>query len=65
MPIPESQFDIWCKQGSVTQSSQTYQPIKSVLEAGTTAYANTDFEVFLQSSYGNDTNIRSESDVDI
>lgn len=34
-------------------------------EAGTTPYANKNFKVFLQGSYGNDTNIYAESDVDI
>lgn len=65
MPIPESQLETWSHQGSVTQSSNTYSTIKSVLEASTTPYAGKNFKVFLQGSYGNDTNIYSESDVDI
>lgn len=65
MAIPESQLDTWSHQGSVTQSSSTYSTIKSVLEASTTPYATRNFEVFLQGSYGNDTNIYAESDVDI
>ena len=65
MAIPESQLDTWSHQGSVTQSSNTYNTIKSVLEASTTPYADKNFEVFLQGSYGNDTNIYAESDVDI
>lgn len=64
MGIPESQLDTWSHQGSVTQSSDTYNTIKKVLEAGT-PYAARDFTVFLQGSYGNDTNIWSESDVDV
>lgn len=65
MSIPESQLERWSHQGSITQSAQTYNSIKGVLEADGTPYAGKDFKVFLQGSYGNDTNIYSESDVDI
>lgn len=65
MPIPESQLDTWSHQGSITQSSNTYNSIKNALEAKTTPYADKNFNVFLQGSYGNDTNIYTESDVDI
>lgn len=65
MPIPESQLEIWSHQGSITQSSNTYNTIKNVLEANTTPYAGKNFKVFLQGSYGNDTNIYAESDVDL
>lgn len=65
MSIPEAQLETWSHQGSITQSHNTYNTIKSVLEASTTLYAGKNFEVFLQGSYGNDTNIYAESDVDI
>lgn len=65
MPIPESQLETWSHQGSITQSSNTYNTIKNVLEASTTPYAGKSYKVFLQGSYGNDTNIYAESDVDI
>jgi hypothetical protein len=65
MPIPESQLDTWSHQGSVTQSSNTYNTIKNVLESSTTPFAGKNYKVFLQGSYGNDTNIYAESDVDI
>jgi hypothetical protein len=64
MSIPESQFDTWSHQGSITQSSNTYAAIKNTLEASGTPYASKKYEVFLQGSYGNDTNIYAESDVD-
>ena len=48
MPIPEAQLETWSHQGSVTQSSSTYNTIKSVLENSTTPYAGKKFEVFLQ-----------------
>lgn len=65
MSIPESQLETWSHQGSITQSSNTYNTIKNVLEANTTPYAGKNFKVFLQGSYDNDTNIYAESDVDI
>lgn len=65
MSIPESQLETWSHQGSITQSSSTYQSVKAVLESSTTPYSDKNFEVFLQGSYGNDTNIYAESDVDI
>lgn len=65
MPIPESQLETWSHQGSIQQSSKTYNSIKDVLEGNATPYAGKTFKVFLQGSYGNDTNIYAESDVDI
>lgn len=65
MPIPEAQLETWSHQGSVTQSSATYKTIKNALESSDAAYASKNPDVFLQGSYGNDTNIYAESDVDI
>jgi hypothetical protein len=65
MPIPENQLETWSHQGSIQQSSDTYNTIKNALEVAATPYASKDYQVFLQGSYGNDTNIRAESDVDI
>jgi hypothetical protein len=63
--IPEAQLETWSHQGSITNSSNTYNTIKNVLGDVGTPYAEKNYEVFLQGSYGNDTNIWSESDVDI
>lgn len=65
MGIPESQLEIWSHQGSITQSSETYSAIKSTLEASSAPYHGKNYKVFLQGSYGNDTNIYTESDVDV
>jgi tRNA nucleotidyltransferase (CCA-adding enzyme) len=65
MGIPESQLDTWSHQGSIAQSSTTYATIKSALEAADTKYSGKSYEVFLQGSYGNNTNIYAESDVDV
>ncbi len=65
MGIHESQLETWSHQGSITHSATTYGTIKRALEANDAGYANRKFEVFLQGSYGNNTNIYSESDVDV
>lgn len=65
MSIPETQLETWAHQGSITQSSATYATVKRILESSTTPYADKNWKVFLQGSYGNDTNIYAESDVDI
>ena len=65
MAIPESQLEDWSHQGSVTQSTTTYATIRRALEAPDTSYVDRRTEIFLQGSYGNDTNIYAESDVDV
>ena len=65
MGIPESQLETWSHQGSIKQSADTYEVVKRALEVPTSKYASKDFSVFLQGSYGNDTNIYAESDVDV
>jgi hypothetical protein len=65
MSIPESQLDTWSKQGSVAQSRDTYATIKGALEDATASYAGKEYSIFLQGSYGNDTNIYADSDVDV
>ncbi len=64
MPVSKTQLDTWSHQGSVQQSSSTYQTVRTALLDARAAYKDKDFEVFLQGSYGNDTNIYAESDVD-
>jgi hypothetical protein len=65
MAIPESQLETWSHQGSIDQSKTTYATIKNALLATDAPYAAKKPAVFLQGSYGNDTNIYSESDVDV
>lgn len=65
MAIPESQLETWSHQGAVAGSASTYNAIKTALQDNASPYAGKDFGVFLQGSYGNDTNIYAESDVDI
>jgi hypothetical protein len=65
MGISESQLDTWSKQGSVTQSQATYATVRTCLEASDAPYAGRSKSIFLQGSYGNDTNIYADSDVDV
>ena len=65
MAIPKAQLDTWSGQGSVTQSKNTYATVKAALEDASAVYTDRKFKVFLQGSYGNDTNIYAESDVDV
>ncbi|MHB8283341.1 MAG: nucleotidyltransferase domain-containing protein [Caulobacteraceae bacterium] len=65
MAISEAQLDIWAKQGSVTQSQATYATVRNCLEASDAPYAGRSKSIFLQGSYGNDTNIYADSDVDV
>lgn len=65
MAIPESQLETWSHQGSIAQSSTTYNAVRGALEISTSPYSAKDCVIFLQGSYGNDTNIHTESDVDV
>lgn len=65
MAIPEAQLDTWAKQGSIEQSKSTYAMMRNTLEESAAPYASRLFNIFLQGSYGNDTNIYADSDVDV
>lgn len=65
MAISEAQLETWSAQGSVQQSAATYKSISGVLNDSCSPYYPRNFETFLQGSYGNDTNIWADSDVDI
>lgn len=66
MPISEAQLETWSHQGAVQQSRDTYRSIRQALEEADAPFADKEFSIFLQGSYGNDTNIRGvESDVDV
>jgi hypothetical protein len=65
MTIPLAQLETWSGQGAVTTSKATYATVKAALEDANANYTDRDFKVFLQGSYGNDTNIYAESDVDV
>jgi hypothetical protein len=63
--ISEAQLEIWSAQGKTGQFADTYNSIRSNLLDGSPPYPVKNCEVFLQGSYGNDTNVWADSDVDI
>ncbi|MBB2701818.1 UNVERIFIED_ORG: hypothetical protein GGI66_006544 [Rhizobium esperanzae] len=65
MAVSEAQLDTWSAQGSVQQSAATYKTIDEVLNDKRSPIYQRFFDTFLQGSYGNDTNIYADSDVDI
>jgi hypothetical protein len=65
MGIPEKQLETWSSIGSVAQSAATYEIVRDVLNDSGSPYSDRSFSVFLQGSYGNNTNVYRDSDVDI
>lgn len=65
MAIAESQLEVWSHQGATATSAATYDAIRRVLLDPRAPFANRQFEVFLQGSYANDTNVFADSDVDV
>ncbi len=64
MPIPDSQLATWSKQGAQQASQNTYASIKNALRSSFHMSGKL-YEIYLQGSYANATNIRADSDVDI
>tara|TARA_R110001606_G_scaffold19204_1_gene70886 strand:- start:3493 stop:4395 length:903 start_codon:yes stop_codon:yes gene_type:complete len=64
MAIPESQLQTWSNQGATTSSANTYNSIKTCIE-GNNWHNDVSFNIYLQGSYRNSTNIRGDSDVDV
>jgi predicted nucleotidyltransferase len=65
MPVPESQLETWSHQGAVATAKSTHESIRNALNATASPIRGKNFEVYLQGSYKNDTNIRGDSDVDV
>jgi hypothetical protein len=63
--IPESLLESWSHQGAVTTSSATRASIYNALQGSDSALRDKDIDVYLQGSWGNDTNTRGSSDVDV
>jgi len=63
--ISETQLTTWAQIGAQATSKETYGTVKLALDSEDAAYRKKDYAVFLQGSYGNDTNIYKESDVDV
>lgn len=65
MPIPEGQLDTWSNQGATVSAQATHNSVRAALAANSSPIRTLDYDVFLQGSYRNDTNVRADSDVDI
>lgn len=65
MPIPESQLATWARSVEAPESQRTADIIRNELKQVGTSVAATSYEVYLQGSYRNHTNIFRNSDVDI
>ncbi|MEO8666171.1 MAG: nucleotidyltransferase [Ignavibacteria bacterium] len=64
MSISEEQLEIWSHQGAIAKSKDTADSVKNALN-NYEHFPTSDYKVYLQGSYKNDTNIRGESDVDV
>jgi len=66
MVIPRAQLETWAHQGATTTAVATHESIRYALEtANTSGVKGRNFEIFLQGSYRNATNIYADSDVDV
>lgn len=65
MAIPDDQLTRWCNQGGTTNSIAAHTSIRNALESNDSLLSGRNFEIFLQGSYRNSTNIRADSDVDL
>ncbi len=64
MAIPETKLTTWSNPGATTTARRTHESIRAALDDYNWP-DNIDFEIYLQGSYKNDTNIRGDSDVDV
>ena len=64
MAIPESQLDTWANAPSSTLYQNSYNSVRNAISESQVLKSR-GFEVYLQGSYKNSTNIRGDSDCDI
>lgn len=65
MGIPESQLETWSHQGAIITAKSTADSVKNALDSYESWPSGIEYEVYLQGSYKNSTNIRGDSDVDV
>lgn len=63
--IPLQQLNTWSHQGAITSSAAAYASVQHALTKSSSPLTNKTLKIFLQGSYGNDTNIYGDSDVDV
>lgn len=64
MAIPEKQLATWANVGAVKAATDTYASIKTAIERAKSLEEYT-YEVYLQGSYSNSTNVFGDMDVDV
>ena len=64
MPIPERTLSRWSHHQAATAFTQAHVPLRQALDAHK-GLSQFKYEVFLQGSYKNDTNLGGDSDVDV
>jgi hypothetical protein len=64
MPFSETQLTTWAGQGAITSSATTYNSIKTCIES-VSWNSDIKYDMYLQGSYKNSTNIRANSDIDV
>lgn len=64
MSIPESQLQTWSNQGATVSAENTHNSVRNALDSYKWP-EGVSYEPYLQGSYRNFTNIRSDSDVDL
>jgi len=65
MVISEDQLVTWTHQGAITASQTTHESIRVALSRIGDLSLDRDYEIYLQGSYKNSTNIYGDSDVDV
>lgn len=66
MAIPEKQLETWSNVGAEKAATDTYASIRAAIDASkSTVLKNFKYEVYLQGSYRNSTNIYGDMDVDV
>jgi hypothetical protein len=65
MAIPEEQLARWANPGPTSSPEKTYAAVKYALNTYGRWPEGIDYEVYLQGSYPNHTNVRADSDVDV
>lgn len=65
MTIPEDQLVSWSGRGALTNSTESYNSVKTALESQQSRIAARSPDIYLQGSYRNATNIIGDSDIDV
>lgn len=63
--IPKKQLHTWSQRGAIENAKNTHKSIRNTLNKYEDWPEGIDYEVYLQGSYKNHTNIRGDSDVDL